>query len=81
VAGQSYTTRPESVPALLIAHTLYTAHDNQVIPWAALARVLAFYLKPTGPIGGLAAGLKELLASPTPVEATRLLDDLGYPPT
>lgn len=82
-AGQTYATRPEAVPAILIAaeNTLYTAHDNQNVPWAALGRVLAAHLKASGPYGGLAAGLKEVLASPTPAEAARLLDELGYPST
>lgn len=81
VAGRRYTTPAEPVPAILIAaeKTLYAAHDNQAVPWAAISRLLAAHLKTSGPIGGLAGGLKEVLASSTPAEAGRLLDDLGYP--
>ncbi|MBC8492320.1 MAG: hypothetical protein H8D43_00940, partial [Chloroflexi bacterium] len=79
---QTRTTDSESVPALLIAgeQTLFTVHDNGRTPWPAVARELAYAVKPIGEIGGLAGGVKEALASDSYEGACRTLDALGYPP-
>lgn len=80
-ADGRYTTPPEAVPVIFQAsqNTLIAVHDNQTVPWAGIGRILASQLKPSGPIGGLASGLKEVLAATTPTEASCLLDELGYP--
>ena len=79
---QKRTTDSESVPALLIAdeQTLFTVHYNGRIPWPAVARELAYAVKPIGEIGGLAGGIKEALATDSSEETCRTLDELGYPP-
>ncbi|MCI0397440.1 MAG: hypothetical protein L0322_21235, partial [Chloroflexi bacterium] len=79
--GRVYTTAPEAVAAIFVAEekTLYTVHDQENVPWAAIGRILAAQMKPAGPIGGLAGGIKEALASSSAAEAGRVLDELGYP--
>lgn len=75
-------TDAESVPALLMPreHTVYVVHENGHIAWPAVARELAYAIKTAGEIGGLAGGIKEALAPDSYEEASRTLDELGYPP-
>jgi len=79
---RTVTTDSESVPALLMLeeYTLLTVHENGRAPWPAVARELAYAIKPLGEIGGLAGGIKEVLASDLLEKARRTLDELGYPP-
>lgn len=79
---QKRTTDPESVPALYLKGEVgfITVYDNGNVSWPAIARELASAIKPIGEIGGLAGGIKEVLASASPQEAERSLDELGYPP-
>lgn len=78
---EPHETSPEAVPALFIAakNTLYTVHEGGQIPWPAVARELAQAVKKSRTIGGLAGGIKEILASETTAGAERTLDELGYP--
>ena len=71
---------PESVPALYqpSSHRLWTTHPNGQLPWAPLARELAIALCPEEDPGLFAAGLKEVLAAETAVEAATILDELGF---
>ena len=71
---------PESVPALYQPglHRLWTTHPNGELPWAPLARELAIALCPEEDPGLFAAGLKEVLAAETTVEAATVLDELGF---
>jgi len=80
--GQTVDTKPESVTALPVSeeHILLTVRDGCQPPWLAMARELAYAIKPSGEIGGLAVGIKEVLASASLEEARRTLDELGYPP-
>ena len=71
---------PESVPALYQPnfHRLWTTHPDGQLPWAPLARELAIALCPEEDPGLFAAGLKEVLAAETAVEAATVLDELGF---
>ena len=73
------TTRPEPAAARLetATATLYVAEGPP--SWPAIARELALAIRPDRSAGGLALGLKEVLAAPSPAAAARLLDELGYP--
>lgn len=79
---QTRKTEPESVPAVLIQNdqTLLTVHRNGHVPWPAVAREIAYAVKPLGEVGGLAGGIKEVLSSDTFEDATQILNELGYPP-
>lgn len=79
---QSHSTEPEMVPALLLSesNTLVAVQMNGRPPWAAIARELAYAIKPTGEVGGLAGGIKEALEGESLELAERTLDELGYPP-
>ena len=48
------------------------------MPWPAIARELSVALFPDEDPGKFAAGLKEILAAGSAVEAARLLDELGF---
>ena len=71
---------PESVPALYQPdlHCLWTTGMNGQLPWAPMARELAVALCPEEDPGLFAAGLKEVLAAKTAVEAATVLDELGF---
>lgn len=72
-------SQPEAVPAVLLGNTLYYTNEEEALPWATIGRLLAGRVKQGGPIGGLAAGIKEVLAASTAAEAGRVLNELGYP--
>jgi hypothetical protein len=82
IGRRPYVSEPESVPAQLVASrdTVLVQHDNGHIPWTGVAREIAYAVKPLGEIGGLAGGIKEALTHTTAEEASRVLDELGYPP-
>lgn len=73
---------PERVPALWVAEeeSLYVVYRDTHLPWSAVARELAYALKPEGEVGNLPSGLKEVLGEDSAQEASRVLDELGYPP-
>lgn len=79
---QKQTTKSESVPALFLREEsgFIAVYENGHVSWPAIAREIAIAIKPIGEIGGLAGGIKEVLASASPDEASRSLDELGYPP-
>ncbi|MBE7556762.1 MAG: DUF3883 domain-containing protein [Anaerolineales bacterium] len=79
---QKRTTDPEAVPALYLKDEagFIAVYENGNISWPAIAREMASAIKPIGEIGGLAGGIKEVLASASMKEAERSLDELGYPP-
>jgi hypothetical protein len=76
------SAEPESVPAQLLPDedALIVVHTDGRVPWASVARELAYAMKPIGEVGGLAVGIKEVLASDSLEHARRTLDELGYPP-
>jgi len=82
VDRRPYVSEPEPVQAQLVPSrdTLLVQHDNGYIPWPAVAREIAYAIKPVGEIGGLAGGIKEALAPTSLEEASHVLDELGYPP-
>ena len=72
---------PETTPALYLAsgdRLIFTQRDGQ-IAWPAIARELAIALLPEHDPGRIAAGIKEVLAAESAVQADRTLDELGYP--
>ena len=69
----------ESVSAKWIHGVLYLDNEPQPVPWTAVARELAKAVAPGRNAGGLALGLKEVLAAKSVEEATAVLDELGYP--
>ena len=74
-------TVPETARVKLAADAgiLYVAADRPRPPWAAVARELALAIKQNRPSGGLAIGIKEVLAAATLTDASQILDELGYP--
>ena len=50
------------------------------VPWAAVARELAYAINPLGEAGPLAAAIKEVLSAESEGDATVALDDLGFAP-
>jgi hypothetical protein len=78
--GVMLSTAPEVVAAKVVIATavLYVADDDDAVPWTAVARELAITLRPDRPPGGLALGLKEILAAPSTTTAAQILDELGY---
>jgi len=79
-----HSSAPESVRALLRQtepdiKTLVICYDDDQIPWSDIAREIAYAVKPSGEIGGLACGIKEALLYETFEEASRALDELGFP--
>lgn len=79
---QTRTTEAEPVPAFFNSkeYTLFAVHQNGSVPWAAVAREVGYAIKPIGEVGGLAGGIREALAGNSFEEASRTLDELGYPP-
>jgi len=53
---------------------------NNLIPWASLARELAYALNPKVEISHVASNIKEVLSADSVIEANRVLDELGFPP-
>lgn len=76
-------TEPEEVKAYFehASNTLYCQPDEMgQIPWAALARELAYaIMTPSTEAGQFASGIKEVLIAESYQEASQMLDDLGYP--
>jgi hypothetical protein len=71
---------PEQVPALYQPDDevlLFVRREGQ-ISWPAMARELAVALFPEHDPGRFAAGLKEVLAATTPLQAAAVLDELGF---
>ena len=81
IGGEVVTTEPETVAIKLVvdARVLYVTYEGELYPWTAVARELAMAIKKTQPIGGLAVGIKEVLAADTIDHASQTLDELGYP--
>ena len=80
--AETLTTEPEMVVVKLVsvnsATILYVSDDQELVPWAAVARELAMAIKGDGAIGGLAIGIREVLAAETFAAAEEVLDELGY---
>lgn len=62
------------------AGRLYVTESEAELPWLAIARELALTLRPGLPPGSLAIAIRDVLAAPDARAASRLLDELGYPP-
>ena len=73
-------SEPESATTLYqpAKHLLWMVTVNDETPWASLSRELAIALCPENDPGVFAAGLKEVLASDTALEAAEALDELGF---
>ena len=87
--AKSLETKPETVAVKLLsvspeqlgvngASVLYLSDSQEGVPWAAVARELAMGIKGDGAIGGLAIGIREVLAAETFAAAEQVLDELGY---
>ena len=83
VGDAALMTEPETASVKLDgkAGILYLAAAASDLPWTAVARELALAIQQDRVIGGLAIGIKELLAADTEADAAQLLDELGYPST
>lgn len=79
LGAQVTVAEAESVSAKWIHGVLYLDNGQQPVPWAAVARELAKAVTLGRNAGGLALGLKEVLAAESIEEATAVLDELGYP--
>lgn len=79
IGSRSMYSHPVNLSVLVEGSTLYVV-DSGVMPWAAIARELAYILKPDGEVTSLAPGLKEALAYSTLEEASQALDQLDIPP-
>lgn len=75
-------TDPEHVPAIYDAaeERLIAVYEDGQPVWPAVAREIAYALRPGGEIGGLASRLNDALAYGSFDEASAALDLLGYPP-
>lgn len=68
----------EPAAAKWIDGVLYLDSTQQPAPWTAVARELARVVIPGQTVGGLAFGIKEVLAAPSVAAATAVLDEMGY---
>lgn len=66
--------------SVFVEQSRFMVASNGVMPWTAIARELAYLLKPDGEITSLAPGLKEALAYDTLEEASQALDQMAIPP-
>jgi len=71
---------PELTNAVFKDLTLFSVHQNGSVNWAAVSRELAYAIQPSGEVGSLAMGIKEILGNTTFEGANISLDELGYPP-
>jgi len=78
--GRPVDSPREDLGLLLLDHTLYAVYDGTNAPWGAVAREIARTLDPSGEAPTLASAIKEALSAATSEEASRNLDELGYPP-
>lgn len=80
VFNKRHQTEPESTNAVLMDNIFYSLWTTDGPSWAAIGRELALALKPSGEIGSLAMGIKEVLSAATYNIASNSLDELNYPP-
>lgn len=78
--NRRYQTDPESTNAVLMDNVFYSLWGNDGPSWPAIGRELALALKPSGEIGSLAMGIKEVLSAGSYQIASASLDELNYPP-
>lgn len=78
--NRRYQTEPEKANAVLKDSTFYSVWTEDTPSWAAISRELALAIKPSGEIGSLAMGIKEVLSAPSYQIASVSLDELNYPP-
>ena len=79
LGAQIKVAEKESISAKWIHGVLYLDSEKQPIPWTAVARELAQAMALERNVGGLALGIKEVLAAESTGAATAVLDELGYP--
>ena len=79
LGAQTKVAAGESVSAKWIQGVLYLDSEKQPVSWTAVARELAQAVAPGRNVGGLALGIKEVLAAKSIEDATAVLDELGYP--
>ena len=80
VGSKVLKTEPEPVSVKFDAdiNVLYLADYHHGISWATVARELAAAIKGNAAVGGLAIGIKEVLAAKTFGMASHILDESGY---
>ncbi|MBE3087227.1 MAG: hypothetical protein IMZ64_13540, partial [Bacteroidetes bacterium] len=59
--------------------TFIMAGQDHDISWPAVAREIAFAIKPIGEVGSLAGGFKDILINDSFEQAENMLNELGYP--
>ena len=79
--GDKIDTTPTQVKAYYDAaeNSLYYS-DQHGIPWAPIARELAYQIQPFGNVGALSPALKEALSLEDKQEVALLLTELGFEP-
>ncbi len=77
VDGRTLKTESEAVSVKFDA-AIDVLYVEDATTWALIARELAFAIKGSQAVGGLAIGIKEVLAANTFGTASRILDELGY---
>ena len=80
VDNKTFKSEPETV-AVKYDQASNIIYIEEKFSWVAVARELAVFIKQNQAAGGLAIGIKEVLAANTFGSASRILDDLGYLPT
>ena len=77
VDNNTFKTEPETV-AVKYDQAGNIFYIEEKFTWVAIARELAVFIKQNQAVGGLAIGIKEVLAANSYGSAARILDDLGY---
>ncbi len=77
VNGRTLKTEPEAV-SVKFDTAIDVLYVEESPAWASIARELAIAIKGNQAVGGLAIGIKEVLAANTFGTASRVLDELGY---
>jgi hypothetical protein len=77
---------PPPVVESVLAHfqqdltSLFFVRDGGQRPWPSIARELALAFRPDAEPGGIASGIRDVLAAESDAAAKDVLDDLGFPP-
>jgi hypothetical protein len=78
---QTKHSQPERIDAFYRReeNTLFFTRNDNLRPWASIAKELALAISPSSEPGRLSPGIFHILASETFESASRILDQLGYP--
>jgi hypothetical protein len=69
----------DTVDAAFIDETLYYTKQNGTYPWIGIARELSFVLQDSGELSSLGMEIKEIFSADTIDQASKNLDEFGYP--